>query len=37
MYNTREIQTKVPNIAAELPISKVILVGSYAKNEAKDK
>ena len=34
MYNTREIQSKVRNIASTLPISKVILVGSYAKNEA---
>ena len=34
MYNTGEIQSKVRNIASALPISKVILVGSYAKNKA---
>ena len=34
MYNTKEIQSTIRNIAATLPISKVILVGSYAKNEA---
>ena len=34
MYSTSEIQAKVVDIAYSLPISKVILVGSYAKNEA---
>lgn len=34
MYDTKEIQSKVKSIAVSLPISKVILVGSYAKNEA---
>jgi len=34
MYDTGEIQAKIKNIASTLPISKVILVGSYAKNEA---
>ena len=34
MHSTSEIQAKVADIAYSLPISKVILVGSYAKNEA---
>ena len=34
MYNIEQIQSTVKSIAAILPISKVILVGSYAKNEA---
>jgi predicted nucleotidyltransferase len=34
MYDVSEIQSTVKNIASELPISKVILIGSYAKNEA---
>ena len=34
MYDTKKIQSEVRSIAAALPISKVILVGSYAKNEA---
>lgn len=34
MYDTKEIQSTVRSIAAMLPISKVILVGSYARNEA---
>ena len=34
MYDTKTIESTVRNIAAVLPISKVILVGSYAKNEA---
>jgi len=34
MYDVKEIQSKVTNIASLFPISKVILVGSYAKNEA---
>ena len=34
MYETEQIQSKVINIADTLPVSKVILVGSYARNEA---
>jgi len=34
MYNITEIQSTVIDIVATLPITKVILVGSYAKNEA---
>ena len=34
MYGTEDIKTKIIDIAGTLPISKVILVGSYAKNEA---
>jgi len=34
MYDKAEIQLTVRNIAETLPISKVILVGSYAKNKA---
>lgn len=34
MYSVREIQFAVKSIAEALPVSKVILVGSYAKNEA---
>ena len=34
MYNTVDIQAKVRTIADAMPISKVILVGSYAKNKA---
>ena len=34
MYNTDEIQSTVKKLAEDLPISKVILVGSYAKNKA---
>jgi len=34
MYNVNEIRTIVNNIAPALPISKVTLIGSYAKNEA---
>lgn len=34
MYNINELQSAIKNIAATLSISKVILVGSYAKNEA---
>jgi predicted nucleotidyltransferase len=37
MYNVNEIRLLVGDIAAALPISKVILVGSYAKNEATEK
>ena len=37
MYNTGEIKSKIESIAGSLPISKVILVGSYAKNEATEK
>jgi len=34
MYNRAEIQSKVTSIAGVMPISKVILVGSYAKGAA---
>ena len=34
MYNIKEIQSIVKSIATTLPISKVVLVGSYAKNQA---
>lgn len=34
MYTISELQSTIRIIAATLPISKVILVGSYAKNEA---
>ena len=34
MYDIKEIQSTVKNIAVALSIAKVILVGSYAKNEA---
>ena len=34
MYAMSDIQLKVSHIAAALPISRVTLVGSYAKNKA---
>ena len=34
MYNISEIQAAVERIASDMPISKVVLVGSYARNEA---
>lgn len=37
MYSVDEIRSTVADIAASLAISKVILVGSYAKNEATEK
>jgi len=36
MYAIREIQSKVRQFAAALPISRVTLVGSYARNTATD-
>ena len=36
MYDIKEIQSTVGNIAGATSISKVILVGSYAKNEASE-
>ena len=37
MYDVDKIQAMVKNIASALPISRVILVGSYAKNEATER
>lgn len=34
MYDIQEIQSTVRDIAVTLPITRVILVGSYARNEA---
>ena len=37
MYQIDEIQSIVKDAAATLPISRVVLVGSYAKNTATEK